>query len=612
MYKLKLICTFSFFLLPFTFICLAQDTKEAPQQPPKEEIKQEVKQEPPRQQAKEESKEEVPLPKPDIEFSLDVNSKTVPLPKIFSPSVDLSGRGFHKDKAWPYHLASKQVIEKWQQDIGFNKGLFRLHWNLWEVKQGKKIEEALQQQILANYEMIIKNISDAGGTVILSLYGTPPGFGRALDKRSPPSNLKQWKLLVKNTVRYLSCEKKYNIWYEVWDTPDKDDFFLGEKRDYLNLYRFTAEAIKELKREKRIMIPLGGPCVTWWFQNFDGNSIINPEKSLIYELIKFCSQQKLPLDFISWHAYSSDPYAEKEVTTYNKAVSQLIRDWLTFFRLDKNSPLIIDEWNYDSGGNIIEERGAKSYIAASYIPSRLKNMAEAGIDYQTLFCLEDFQNDKEVINNNRGLFSYDPKAPNYHGEVKSIYNVLLMLNLLGDSWYKSANINDEFLNLLATKKGEDIIILLWNYIDPYVERSFLTRNITLLGEKGRAGLLSMVKEGQLNKIISGELSLDGISGSDKLKGILKKSAEIKAKSLELINKPLNIKISLSNIKGDYLYQRYAVDSSCATDCPFSPAEEKELTNIDGAYQEILSVNPYSVHLIILKKKIANTETRNAK
>jgi hypothetical protein len=57
--------------------------------------------------------ESVPGPAPqtvrniDIEFEVDLNSKAIPLPKIFSPCMDLSGRGRHAEVGWPYHLAAK-------------------------------------------------------------------------------------------------------------------------------------------------------------------------------------------------------------------------------------------------------------------------------------------------------------------------------------------------------------------------------------------------------------------------------------------------------------------------------------------------------------------------
>ncbi|MDD5155781.1 MAG: hypothetical protein PHF11_04760, partial [Candidatus Omnitrophica bacterium] len=262
-----------------------------------------------------------------LELNLDVNSATIVLPKIFRADIDLAGRGFHKDKTWPQNLAAQSAIDSWQRDIGFSN-FYRLQYNLWEINELAKDKEA-QDKLLSNYDGIIKTINDAGGIVILDIFSTPAGLGKALDKKSAPWNLKAFKALAKQTIQRLSCDKKYNIWYEVWSAPDLDDFYLGRKQEYLNLYRVVAEAVSELRSEYKIHIPVGGPSTSWWFQNLDGNTIVTPERSLIYELIRFCYSHHLPLDFISWHGYSTDPKAEREITAYNKTGIALIRDWLS-------------------------------------------------------------------------------------------------------------------------------------------------------------------------------------------------------------------------------------------------------------------------------------------
>ncbi len=292
----------------------------------------------------------------DLEFTLDVNSQVIPLPKIFRPNIDLSGRGFSRDNAWPQQLAAREVLEKWQKDIGFS-GVYRLQYNLWEIDQLAQGKE-LQEKLLNNYGEIIEKISHAGGVVILDLFGTPAEMGQIRDKKSPPRNLAAFKSLIKDIIRKLSCEKKYNIWYEIWTAPDSDDFFLGKKEEYFNLYKLVAQSIKELEAETKIHIPLGAPAASWWFQNFNGNNIVAPERSLIYELIQFCYGQKLALDFISWHAYSSDPQADNEITRYSKTAIAVIRDWLSYFHFARDLALIVDEWKYDSGANVLAERAA--------------------------------------------------------------------------------------------------------------------------------------------------------------------------------------------------------------------------------------------------------------
>jgi hypothetical protein len=543
----------------------------------------------------------------DLEFTLDVTSGTVTLTKIFKPNIDLSGRGFNRELSWPQTLAAKEVLDTWQKDIGFG-GAYRMQYNLWEINQLTK-ERDLQNKLLSNYENIIKNITDAGGIVILDIFGTPANLGKVLDKKSPPRDLKAFKELVKSTIRNLSCNKRYNIWYEVWSAPDIDEFFLGRTQEYLNLYRAVAESINELEAETKLHIPVGGPSVSWWFQNLDGNTIVTPERSLIYELIKFCYHYHLPLDFISWHGFSSDAGAEKENTIYKKTAVTLVRDWLTYFNFDRNIPLIVDEWNFDRDANVLPARGEESFICASYIPARLKNMYDAGIDYQLYFSLEDFQNNKEGVVRNTGIFSFDSESPGYKGSPKSIYNIFRMLSNLGGDLFLS-KFDDEFVGVIATKDEERMVILIFNYIDPDIVTNFLSRNIAGLNAAERKMVLGIINSQKLEKIMLHQLDISVLHATSKVKALLKKIQELndKAKKFETVSR--NIKLGIKNLKSSYQYLRYTVDSSCGLNCEFTPSEQKEISAPE-LYQEVLSLKPYSVHMIVFKKKPAVPETTPA-
>ena len=558
-------------------------------------------------------------PNDEIEFDLDAQAATVPLPRIFKPNIDLSGRGFHQDVTWPQTVAAKEPLEAWGKDIGFG-GLYRLQYNLWEISQLSKQKEE-QEKLLASYEQIIKGISDAGGTVILNLFGTPANFGRVLDKKSPPRDLRAFKALVKNIIRDLSCNKRYNIWYEVWSTPDLSDFFLGREQDYLNLYRVVAESARELKAETKVHIPVGGPSVSWWFQNIDNNTILTPEKSLIYALIKFCYRYRLPLDFVSWHGFSTDPGVEKEGTVYKKSAVTLIRDWLSYFDFDKNIPLVVDEWNFDSDANVLAARGEKSFIGASYIPSRIKNMQEAGLDLQTCYCLEDFRINREGVVRNVGVFSFDPEANDYQGAPKASYNVFKMLAALGPEMFaqKSA---DEFVGSIATRTPEGLALIFYNYIDPQIVTNFITKNIAGLNKAERKITLEIINSGKLEKIMLHQLDISGLRVKTKIKNFLRKVLELNDKAKKYEYNGRSIKIKIKNLKPgkaaqrpngntqsppqetkeNYLYQRYTVDASCSLNCEFAPVETKEIEPTE-LYQEALALNPYSVHFILFKKQL---------
>ncbi|MDD5660790.1 MAG: hypothetical protein PHI07_02745 [Candidatus Omnitrophica bacterium] len=535
----------------------------------------------------------------ELEYRLDLNSPTVSIPRIYKPSIDLSGRGMHRDVTKPQTLAAKAALDNWQADLGFGN-FYRIQYNLWEIQQLANDKPTQGKLLESSYEEIIKKISDSGGTVILDLFGTPDGMGRVLDKNSPPHNLKAYKELVKSTIRKLSCEKKYNVWYEVWNAPDEEDFFLGQRSEYLGLYRIVGEAVKELRQEAKMHIPLGGPSVSSWFRNIEPNNMLSPERSLIYELIKYCYSYRLPLDFISWHAYSSDPQEEKQDTIYNKPPAKLIREWLSYFRFDKNIPLVIDEWNFDGPANILSERGKNAYIAASYIPARLKHMYEAKIDYQTYFCLEDFGGNKAGANRNLGVFSFDILRPDSKSYAKAGYNVFRMLGLLGQELF-TTGISDEFVGVIATKSQEYYAILIYNYIDPQAAMNYLSRNIVYLNSAERKAVLNIIKSDRMEKIISGTLDIAPLRLSAKSKGMFSRAVDLNSLVKRFSKEKRKIKVSLKGPKDIYLLTRYTVDSNCSRDCEFKPAPEKEVDFSQG-YNESIELSPYSVQLLVFKKK----------
>lgn len=542
----------------------------------------------------------------DLEFNIDVSSNTASLPRIFKPGIDLSGRGRHQAKNWPQNLSASEVLDIWQKDIGFG-GVYRIQYNLWEINESARSEEG-QEELVSNYESTIKKISDAGGTVILDIFGTPAGLGKVLDRKSPSLDLIAFKELVKKHIRELNCNKKYNVWYEVWSAPDLDEFFLGRKEEYLSLYQAVAAGIKELEAETKIHIPLGGPAVSWWFQNCGKNTVVTPEKSLIYELIKYCYNYQLPLDFITWHTYSTDPKAEYEITGYNKTSVALIRDWLAYFKFDKNTPLIIDEWNYDSGANFLPARQGMANICASYIPARIKNMCESGIDYQLYFSLEDFQSNKEHVSRNTGVFWFNSESQEYKGGSKLTYNAFKLLAGLGENMFLLPKTKDDFIDIIATKGEDNIVILIYNYIDPDMAKNYISRNIAVLNEPERKVLLNFIKSGKLEKIISCQIDASRLGVSKKLKEMFKKTQELNthAKIFKSISRKIKVNIKNINISENYLYQRYAIDSSSVPEQEFVPLEQKEVRGQD-LYTVMLMIQPYSVNAVILKKKPKEAE-----
>lgn len=535
---------------------------------------------------------------PRMDFSIDVAGQAPARPKIFSPSIDLSGRGWGADPSRPQSLAGEEAVKRWEEEIGF-PGYYRLQFDLWEAGRQKENKEALDRQT-AYYHGIIDRVCSSGGTVIMSFFGTPAGMGKVLDKRSQPLDPREFKKLAKKYIREFRNDR---VWFEVWSAPDLDDFFLGSTQDYLVLYRSVAEAVKEVESEDKVDIRLGGPGTSWWYQNPEGNTVAAPEKSLIYELIRFCSRYGLPLDFITWHAYSTDPFAEQYNTAYNKLPVELIREWLTYFNLKKETPLIIDEWNYDNGLNLPQERSEKGNIAASYVPARLKGMQACGVDGQVYYCLEDFHSNTKHVTRNIGAFWFDFRNGQYKGGPKAVYNVFRMLQMLGDNFYQlPPPAGKGEVGILAGRDGTRVNVLVYNYVNPEAARDMLSRSVGGLNAAERKVLLRMIKDGSYGRLLSRQTEVQSLRGvSKRLRALL---AEAVSQNDEIEKKRAAVqpvRITLKNVSGDYLVRRYAVDPSCSRDCVFSPSQEKTVS-CSGTLEEIVELPAYSVMLFSFEPK----------
>jgi len=107
---------------------------------------------------------------------------------------------------------------------------------------------------------------------------------------TPPKDYQKWNDLIKALVEHWTQrygEKEVASWYfEIWNEPNlKGGFFTGTQQDYFKLYKETAIAIKSVSAKYRV----GGPATAG--------------SAWIPEMIDFCAQQKVPIDFISTHDY---------------------------------------------------------------------------------------------------------------------------------------------------------------------------------------------------------------------------------------------------------------------------------------------------------------------
>lgn len=113
---------------------------------------------------------------------------------------------------------------------------------------------------------------------------------------SEPKDYDEWGDLVEAFVRHMveryGLEEVKTWYFEVWNEPNLEGFWPAGMDAYYKLYTYTAKAVKKVDADLRV----GGPA------SAGGNYVT--------ELIDYCCDHDVALDFISTHAYPIGEYCE--------------------------------------------------------------------------------------------------------------------------------------------------------------------------------------------------------------------------------------------------------------------------------------------------------------
>ena len=205
----------------------------------------------------------------------------------------------------------------------------------------------------------------------------------------PPADPERWASACVGVVRHFNDGwadgHRYGIRYwEVWNEPEnRPACWTGTDEDYYRLYAVTAKAIKQRFPELKV----GGPSTGAIGEIIDGELVPTP---FVAGFLRHCRENRLPLDFFSWHLYTNEPseYAIKAAA---------VRRWL-----DKqgfqNTEIHLNEWNYLPDNSwmplLAEGQGTKrrewharmgGAEGAAFIAYVLCDLQDAPVDVANLF-----------------------------------------------------------------------------------------------------------------------------------------------------------------------------------------------------------------------------------
>ena len=296
----------------------------------------------------------------------------------------------------------------------------------------------------------------------------------------PPNDLVKWRALIVAYVTHM--KQRYGAavdsWlWEVWNEPDIG-YFQGTPEEYLKLYDVTTGAIRQVLPQAKV----GGPSVTGSGDN----------KHFLPLFLEHCARGTnadggktgAPLDFISFHPKGSPKFVDGHVVmSLRQQLSLTDRGFQTIasFPEFKQTPIILSETDpegcaackgaqngYRNGplyGVSVAEMLARSAELARLRGVNLQGAATWAFEFENQPYFAGFRElatngpegliDKPVLN----VFRMFGKLAGSLVELKSS-SAIPVEDIVKSSMTVAPDING-----IATRNGNSMDILLWNYHD---------------------------------------------------------------------------------------------------------------------------------------------------
>ncbi len=215
-------------------------------------------------------------------------------------------------------------------------------------------------------DSMISNIRATGATPFMSFALKPKLFYPKADHDiTDPNDYAGWEKFVYDVVKYY-LNKKAGITY--WEVGNEVD--LGESggtpyrfkpEAYARYYKHTVAAIRRADPKAKV----GGPALAWY------------KSPILPELLRVCSNEKIPLDFVSFHHYNNNPLVFREQILY---VKKLIGEYAAL-----KPELIMNEWNMDLGNPPLDPRFQPCFVAET-----IWQMKDVGLDWSNYYHIKDW------------------------------------------------------------------------------------------------------------------------------------------------------------------------------------------------------------------------------
>ncbi len=225
----------------------------------------------------------------------------------------------------------------------------------------------------ATLDSSVDQIARAGAVPLMTIAIKPRLLYPKVDQDVvDPIDYAKWEQLIFQLASHYK-QKGYTCLY--WEVGNEGD--IGESggspyrftpENYLRYYRHSVAAILRADPTAHV----GGPALAYW------------KSPILPALLAFCEKEKVPLSFVSWHIYDSDPKAIQETIEGVKA--------LLAQHPSLHPETILDEWNM-----ALTVPPSDARIQPAFIAETAWRMKASGLTYSCYYHIRDYHLDRDQV-----------------------------------------------------------------------------------------------------------------------------------------------------------------------------------------------------------------------
>lgn len=186
---------------------------------------------------------------------------------------------------------------------------------------------------------------------------------------NPPQDNSKYARICENIIRHYNegwaNGFKYGIEYwEIWNEPENPNMWTGTMAEFFEFYRVVANHLKN----KFPHLKIGGyaGCGFYGMNRHNNSEFTRSFVTWFDEFLKFITNKKTaaPLDFYSWHLYTTDPM---EIIMHAEYVDKKLKTAGL-----KDCENIFNEWNYrdfrnENGWDDMKGMPGATFVGAAFV-----------------------------------------------------------------------------------------------------------------------------------------------------------------------------------------------------------------------------------------------------